>query len=73
MALGEYPSGEISGGGCRRDVWAEEVTRDCNMLLGRSSLVREGGREGGGGLNMAGMVWFIAEVGRREEEGTITP
>ena len=54
---GEYPSGEMRGGGR----W-EEVTRDCSIPDGRSSLARERGSDGGGGVYTDGMAWLMAAV-----------
>ena len=62
---GEKPSGEMREGG-RRAEWTEEVTRECRIPVGRSSLARERGRDGGGGLYMEGMPWLIEE-GRGED------
>lgn len=62
---GGNPSGEMREGG-RREEWTEEVTRECRIPVGRSSLARERGREGGGGLYMEGMLWLMVE-GRGED------
>lgn len=47
----------------------EEVTRDWRIPPGRSSLLSEGWRVGGGGLYMVGMPWLTEEVEVEEEEG----
>lgn len=64
LLIRENPSGEMREGG-RREECTEEVTRECRIPVGSSSLARERGREGGGGLYMEGMPWLIVE-GRGE-------
>ncbi len=59
----------MRGGGRKEWVAGEEVTRDWRIPPGRSSLLSEGWRVGGGGLYMVGMPWLTEEVEVEEEEG----
>lgn len=50
-------------GGGRREEWEEEeVTRDCSIPDGRSSLARERGSDGGGGVYTEGIAWLMEDV-----------